>query len=669
MKIFKNILLLSLFVLFLNNLYAKEPKKILILHSYHEHLKWTANINKGINTIIEDNFPNAEIYLEYMDTKRYSDLLHTENLYKTFLHKFSKIKFDLIFTSDNNAFEFVKKHNKKLFHESPVVFNGVNYLKKEDTLGFPNFTGISEVHDLEKNYNLVKKIYPDVKNIVIISDSSNTGKRIRKEIKKFIKKQESNQINYAMINDVTLEELIKKVKALPKDSILIFTSFQIDKDNKSFNYYEVLELLIKEIDIPIFGYTHIQLNHGIIGGYLNSGYAHGVEAGKIGLSILLGTKVQDIPNKYTSSNSYYFDYIQLKKFHIDMENLPLNSQIINKPFSFYETYKMLVISTIIIIIILLILLSALLFNVKQRKKVELTLLNAREDLKVFNRDLEQKVISRTKKIQKQNDELKQAQDKLIESEKMASLGSLVAGVAHEINTPIGICLTAVTHLKDSSKKIGDSYNDDTMTESAFENYIKESNDISSLLHRNIEKTAELVRSFKRIAVDQTSEEKRLFHLAQYTHEITSSLQSLIKQHNVNITINCDKELNLYSYAGAFSQVMTNLIINSINHAFTKDMNKKISINISSDNEQICIEYKDNGKGISKKNQGKIFDPFFTTNRKGGGTGLGLNIIYNIMVNTFNGSIKCESVVTQGTTFTIIIPFEGNSVSNEKYNNK
>ena len=242
---------------------------------------------------------------------------------------------------------------------------------------------------------------------------------------------------------------------------------------------------------------------------------------------------------------------------------------------------------------------------------------------------------------------------------MASLGGLVAGVAHEINTPVGICLTAITHFEDSTNNLANSYHNDTMTESVFKDYLKESTDISLLLHRNIEKTAELVRSFKQIAVDQTSEEKRLFNISEYLHEITSSLQSLIKENNLKVTINCPVDLKLYSYAGAFSQVMTNLIINSLNHAFIDNQDNKSTFDIVSDNGNILIKYNDNGKGIPLEIQDKIFDPFFTTNRKGGGTGLGLNIVYNIMVNTFGGSIKCKSVLTKGTTFIVTIPFKNN----------
>ena len=664
----KNFLLLLCFLISTCYIYAKDSKKILILHSYHESFKWTGDINRGMIAVLKENFPNAIIYCEYMDAKRHPDLLHKKNLFSTFKNKYSKIKFDLILTSDNNAFDFVKKYNKKLFHESPVVFNGVNYLKKEDTLGFTNFTGISEIHDLEKNYNLIKKLQPKVKSIVAVIDSSDTGKIVKKEITNFINKYKDDAIKYSIITDVTLEELKKQIEELPKESAIIFASFGISKKNTTFNYYEVLEVIEKLIDFPIYGTSDMQLNHGIIGGYLSSGYHHGVTSAKMGISILKGEKPQNIPKVYKSENNYIFDYIQLQKSQIKLENLPFNSVIINKPFSFYETYKVLVIGTTIFILILFALLIVLLLNIKKRKKVEHILIDAQEKLKVFNRELEEKVVYRTREIQKRNDELKQTQNQLIESEKMASLGGLVAGVAHEINTPIGICLTAVTHFKDSSKKLEDSYANETMTEEAFENYLKDSSDISSLIYRNIEKTAELVKSFKQIAVDQTSEEKRLFHINEYLYEITASLQSLIKQHNVNISIICPKDLKLYSYAGAFSQIITNLIINSINHAFGTKPNREIIIKINVDEEQIFMIYSDNGKGIPQENQKKIFDPFFTTNRENGGTGLGLNIIYNIIVNTFGGSIQCKSIENEGVDFIIILPFKGNSISSENSNN-
>ena len=237
---------------------------------------------------------------------------------------------------------------------------------------------------------------------------------------------------------------------------------------------------------------------------------------------------------------------------------------------------------------------------------------------------------------------------------MASLGGLVAGVAHEINTPVGISLTGITHLEDITYNLHRKYIKERMSQNEFEEYIDTSKELTKLIHTNLNKAASLVRSFKQVAVDQSSEEKRVFDLCSYVNEVLASLNSVIKKTNIKISIECSEEIKINSYAGAYSQVLTNLIMNSIVHAFEKDKKGEININISKRKDKILIVYKDNGIGIKEENLSKIFDPFYTTKRNKGGSGLGLNIIYNIITSKLNGSIICKSKVDKGVEFNIIL---------------
>ncbi len=248
--------------------------------------------------------------------------------------------------------------------------------------------------------------------------------------------------------------------------------------------------------------------------------------------------------------------------------------------------------------------------------------------------------------------LKKTQDQLLASEKMAALGGLVAGVAHEINTPIGIGLTGISHLEDMTDNVVSRYKNKDLSQEEFDEYLSTSNELNSLVHKNLEKAAQLVRSFKQVAVDQSSEEKRIFNLKNYMHEILASLQSIIKKTQLKIKVECPEDIIINSYPGAYSQVISNLIMNSIVHGFNRNEKGYIVINIEKQDKTIKLIYKDNGKGISKENLSKIFDPFFTTKRNSGGSGLGLNIIFNIVASTLNGTISCESEENKGTKFII-----------------
>jgi len=253
--------------------------------------------------------------------------------------------------------------------------------------------------------------------------------------------------------------------------------------------------------------------------------------------------------------------------------------------------------------------------------------------------------------------LKKTQNQLIESEKMASLGGLVAGVAHEINTPIGIGITGSTHFLEMTNKLKKLYNDDEMGEDDFEDYLNSSVDLAKLININLSKATELIKSFKQIAVDQTSEEKRTFNLKQYLNEVLLSIGNVLKKTNLSVDIVCKPNIEIYFYPGLLSQIISNLIMNSIIHAYDKESTGKIILNAKVEEDNLTILYSDDGNGISSENLPKIFNPFFTTNRENGGSGLGLNIIYNIVTKQLNGTIKCKSNKSVGTEFLMIFKYK------------
>lgn len=279
------------------------------------------------------------------------------------------------------------------------------------------------------------------------------------------------------------------------------------------------------------------------------------------------------------------------------------------------------------------------------------------NLEDYNKTMEQKVEQRTVELEKAYNDLRRSQKQLVQSEKMASLGQLVTGVAHEINTPLGIGVTASTHLIKITNKITDSLNNKTMTKSDLEKYFATSKKSSDLIYKNLARTAELIKSFKMVSADQASREKRKFKLKAYLDDIMTSLHPRLKRTKLDITINCDVAIELNSYPGFIAQIITNFIMNSIAHAFEINEKGSITIDVTTLFRKgfAVISYSDNGKGIEDENIAKIFDPFFTTKRGEGGTGLGLNIVYNIVTQTLKGKLLCKSIVGEGTTFVVEIP--------------
>lgn len=278
-----------------------------------------------------------------------------------------------------------------------------------------------------------------------------------------------------------------------------------------------------------------------------------------------------------------------------------------------------------------------------------------ERLDEATKDLEYKVELRTRELKTSLNELQLAQDHLVEAEKMASLGSLVAGISHEINTPIGIGITAISHIDDLLHDMEEKLNSGLLTKTDFNKMIINSIESSKIALNSLKRGGQLVSTFKKVAADQHIEEKTHINIKNQMDNVLITLKPQFKNRNVTISMNVNEDIVLYCYPGAIWQVTSNIILNALIHAFDPDTEGHISIDIREYDSILEIKISDNGKGIHEADVVKIFEPFFTTKRDRGGTGLGLNIVYNIVTQLFKGKIECSSKLGRGTTFNILIP--------------
>lgn len=264
---------------------------------------------------------------------------------------------------------------------------------------------------------------------------------------------------------------------------------------------------------------------------------------------------------------------------------------------------------------------------------------AEHALERLNAELEQRVTDRTQELEERNQELhdtlaklQATQQQLVESKKLAALGGLVAGVAHEINTPIGIGFTAASFLADQAKLQQQLNPDNPLADTAVES--------SQMICQNLERAAQLISAFKQVSVDQSSEQRRSFDLIQYLDEILTSLQPRLKRCQPAIHINGPDHLQLDSYPGAYYQIFTNLILNSLLHGFENQPGGEIQIDINREQDQLIIDYRDNGVGVQEGWQHKVFEPFMTTKRGQGCSGLGMHITFNLVSQLLDGHIDC-----------------------------
>lgn len=286
----------------------------------------------------------------------------------------------------------------------------------------------------------------------------------------------------------------------------------------------------------------------------------------------------------------------------------------------------------------------------ERREKEVLAARRELELRVCEVDVSNRELSGT--LQR----LKQTQEQLINTEKMASLGALVAGVAHEINTPIGVGVTAASTLVGTTESAMRRYKEGSLTQSALTLYWEQSLSASKMILGNLDRAASLIQSFKRVAVDQSNNEIRRFNLGEYLAEVLQSLSPQIGKAGLSYQLECEDELLIRSYPGALSQIVTNLVMNAISHAYPNGENGNLSLKVwASASGEIALKFTDDGVGIPAEHLARVFDPFFTTKRGSGGSGLGLHIVYNLATQQLCGRINIDSELGIGSCISLFFP--------------
>jgi signal transduction histidine kinase len=253
--------------------------------------------------------------------------------------------------------------------------------------------------------------------------------------------------------------------------------------------------------------------------------------------------------------------------------------------------------------------------------------------------------------------LQQTQQQLVMQEKMASLGGLVAGVAHEVNTPLGICVTAASHLQLELTAITAAHQQRKLLVPEFERFLDTANTAALMLTQNTERAAALINSFKQVAVDKSAISLREFDVAEYLKEVVRSLQPELNRRQCQLQVISEPGITLYADAGSLAQLLTHLVMNSLQHGFSGVMKASamIELKIVRTSAHIQLEYRDNGCGMNADTLKRLFDPFFTTKRSEGNSGLGAHIVYNLVTAQLNGSIYASSEPGQGLYYRILLP--------------
>jgi signal transduction histidine kinase/ABC-type uncharacterized transport system substrate-binding protein len=373
-----------------------KSNDVLIINSYQNGLSWTDEQVKGIIETLDRTDIKSSIYIEYMDWKNYPTKENLDIFYSNLYYKYADKHLEVVITTDDAALKFAINNRDALFPNTPIVFCGVNETGVRDLLqNVPNITGVLERVDIERTVEAAIKINPGLKEMVVVFDNTesgvSTGGLATREIHRI-----APEIKVTPLNNGTYSDILDGINKVSSDSAILITTYYIDDEGIAVGFEEFCELISQISPVPVYHLYEFGLNHGAIGGSMLSGKLQGEETAEIALKILQGVPIEEIPLVKEETTKLIFDYDQMERFSIPESSIPKVSEILNKPFSFIETYRKLVITIILIIITLLafiLILAYYLGKISSMKKelyegnIELT--NLYEDLTASDEELRQ----------------------------------------------------------------------------------------------------------------------------------------------------------------------------------------------------------------------------------------------------------------------------------------
>lgn len=743
------------------------PSTVLVMHSYHKGFGWTDTLEESIRSRLKKDLPDVRIITEYMDSKRHFDSEYIDNILQLYCGKYKFDRPDVVIVTDDDAFNFLRTHGKRIFGPVPVVFCGVNFFQDEMLDGLDNFAGIVETIDVPNTLACALTLHPETRQIAVVVDRTPTGRYTSLPLKDFSPAL-ANRIKFLILDDLPMASLLDKVKSLPKDSVVLLLNFNRDAEGRVFSHLETIKLLREATELPIYGVWDFFLGEGIVGGMITSGKEQGMAAASMALRIIKGQTPREVGVNKTSPNQWMFDHRQLKRLGLSETRLPLDSLVLNRPPSFYEINKKIIWSLVAVVLFLTVVTVVMSLNILQRRRVQAELRDTAEKLSNLLEALpivpftttpepmgrftyvSQNVINITgfqpedfledkdfwrkrihpddlgavmdrvgKELHLEKEKMSGLEDErlayrfqtscgdyrwfsdvrrsvnypesqvcrvagfwqditaevelrqeterslqqVIQADKLASLGELVAGVAHEIRNPNVFISTNVPLLRETweilepllKRAEAEGWEMGTGSMSVAE-LSKDMDEMLNDIMIGSERIDRVVRELRDFA---SSSERSQPHAVQLNDVVKKTLPLVgaqVRKTFKNFILELDPNLPLIEgYPTKLEQVIANLVVNAT-HAVRPEVDSvlKISTRRLESPQAVILQVQDNGLGIAPELRERIFEPFFTTRREKGGTGLGLSVSYRL-VNDHNGVIFPVSRPGWGTCFNMALP--------------
>ncbi len=588
--------------------------RVLILHSYHYGFTWTEKLSEGIKSVFSEYEGLIELRFEFMDS-RYIFSAEYFSVYEEMLKvKYAEQKIDVIICCDDRSLDFYLRRGKEIFPETPTIFCSVSGQSAAE-MKEENLTGIMEELEIRNTLELALKFHPNVKKVAVVTDMTLTGQALKANAAKIFDNYKE-RLEFRYLDDLTREELIEEISQLTEGTLVFLFIFHKDSKGRLFSHEYNLKVLRNNCRVPIYSVWEFYLGYGIVGGKLTDGELEGRLIGETAMEIIRGRKAENIPMK-SNPTRYMFDFNELQRFNVKLNELPKGSVVINKPFSFYGEYKRIIWVVVFVFFILLFVIATLIYVLNLRRKTERKINRICEELKL-ERD------ERTSQLQTANEDLK----------------AYAYTVSHDLKKPLRHISAYITFLEQTLPEDCDPKSRE---------YLQSMSDAVRNMQRMIDVLLEFARSGSSELSKKSVDLSKIVQAAR--QEVTHVEDSRIIEWKIPElpVVQGDPEL--------LKLALVNLISNALK--FTKTR-KTAEIEIGSFNRdnEVVIFIRDNGVGFDMKYSDKLFTIFQRLHgeKEFSGTGIGLANVKRI-VKRHSGETWAEGEVDKGAVFYFSLPME------------
>ncbi|MEI8156657.1 MAG: ATP-binding protein [Burkholderiales bacterium] len=590
---------------------------------------------------------NARIHFEFLDLTRSPDPVYRQRLANLLEEKYRKVRMNLVFTLGQPSMDFLFNEGRHLAPDA-ILFGWLARIPPQANTAGRRIILQSPKINVAGTLDLAFKLFPKTERLLIVRGIGSLEGVYDPYLKEALRPWQG-KVAIEDTRDLDGDAMVERVRYLPERTLILFFIVSKDAQGRTLVSAEVGDQILRNSNRPVFTIWGVQTGvDGGVGGDVVRVEEDAAQFGKKAVDVLTGvTPLAPGVSLEEGGTTPVLDWTQLQRWGADLRHLPANTIMLNQPPPLWAVYRTTVIWTAAIFA--LVVLSALWLVFLNRR-----LVRARSDLVALNANLDQHVTTRTSELSTALEHLKHTQNELIQSEKLASLGAMVAGVSHELNTPIGNALTVATALAEETSRLENHMREGTLRKSDLIAGLGSAHEMANLVGRAMKQAAVLIESFKQVAVDQTSERRREFDLRATVEDVVCALRPSLHGWPVVIVNEVPSGLICDSFPGPLGQIVTNLVQNACLHAFCgcEGGTVTLSVPVGSSESTIQLAVTDDGLGMDSVTLAHIFDPFFTTKLGKGGSGLGLSVCHRIATTILAGELAVVSTPGLGSCFTL-----------------